>query len=328
MARYTHSVLVSNQLIAGDGQVSYDLPVQPLSVILLHISPLGETSTPGNYSLLERLLSAVDTARVLFRGSEVFNASGVDLAMLAFMWHRFRIWQSNAVAVDNDRRSIVLPICLGRKAYDVKECFPTVRKGELQLLATWDIADTGFDGLRISIETIELPGATPDFVQRVTTLTRTSGATGVNELDLPIGEVLRAILLFGTTGFAGAAPVPSWADFQLLVSNQQQYISSSDWEVQRGAMALKNVQFPPDFRHVHTLLDGAAGEIRTREPEIGASLDDNYALIDLDPTFDDQFSLPTEGASRVHLRYTADTADVVRALPIERVPVSRYLEAP
>lgn len=328
MAVYTHSVLASDQAVAADGQQVFDLPVRPLSLILIKLAPLNETSTIGNYRLLEGLLSALDTVRVLFRGAEVFNASGVDAVALALLWHRFHIWQSNAVETDNDRRALVVPICFGRKPFVAAECFPSVKKGELQLLCTWDIADTGFDGLRISIETIELPAATPDFVQRVTTLTRTSPATGVNELDLPIGEVLRAVLLFGTTGFAGAAPAPSWADVQLLVGNQQQYISSTDWEVLRCVLGVKGVLFPPELRHIHSVNAAGAGREDTLEPEIGASIDDNYALIDLDPTWDDAFALNTEGASRVHLRYTADTADVVRALPIERVPTSRFLEAP
>ncbi|KKM98272.1 hypothetical protein LCGC14_1159750, partial [marine sediment metagenome] len=105
---FTHSILMPNQLQAADGDVTVDLPVNPLSVILLHISPLNETSTIGNYRLLEALLGAITNIRVSHKGAAVIEGSGTDLAVLAMLWHRLPIWQSNAVETDDDRRSIVL----------------------------------------------------------------------------------------------------------------------------------------------------------------------------------------------------------------------------
>jgi hypothetical protein len=327
-SRYTHSILAANQAVSADGVQVFDLPVNPLSVVLLHLSPLAETSTIGNHSLLLLLLSALDNVTVSFRGGSFINLSGRDLAALCLLWHRWQIWQSNAVETDNDRRSIVIPVPFGRKAFDVKECFPASKKGELSMSCTWDIADTGFDGLRISVETIELPGATPDFVQKCTTLSRTLTATGQNEIDLPIGNFLRAVLLFGTTSYTGASPAPSLGQLQLLKDNVQQFISASDFEVLRGVMGLKSVMFPPDYRHIHsgTYTTTVAGD--SREPEIGLSLDANYALMDLDPLQDDSFGMDTSGAGRVHVRLDAETADAVRVIPVERVASSVFLEAP
>lgn len=324
MAVYTHSILASNQVISADGDVTYDLPVQPLSVLLVHISPLNNTGTIADYRLLELLLSAVDTIRVSWKGDPIFNLSGVDAAVLAMLWHRVPIWQSNAVETNDDRRSIVLPILFGRRAYMQNECFPRSLKGELRVTITWDIADTGFDGLRISLETIELPDATPAFVQKATALAQTFGATGQNEIDLPVGNTLRGILLFGTTGFAGATPAPSLGEIAFLVNNRHTHVVGSDFEVLRGTHGLVHVPFPPDFRHIHsgTYVTTVAGD--SREPEIGASLDDNYTLINLDPTWDDEYAVETAGVGRVHLRIDAETADAVRAIPIERVDASLF----
>ncbi len=327
MARYTQSILAANQLVAADGVQVFDLPVNPLSVVLLHVSPLNETSTIGNYRVLEALLSAVDNVTVSFRGGAFVALNGPDLAALCLLWHRWLIWQSNLVETDNDRRSIVLPVPFARRAFDVKECFPATKKGELQMSVTWDIADTGFDGLRISIETIELPGATPDFVQKVTTIARTLTATGQNEIDLPIGNFLRGVLLFGTTAFLGAAPAPSLGQLQLLKDNTQQFISASDFEVLRGVLGLKGIMYPPDFRHIHSVNAAGAGRENTLEPQAGASIDDTYALMDLDPLHDDSFGMETEGAGRVHVRIDAETADAVRVIPIERVKSGVFLES-
>lgn len=327
MARYTQSILAANQAVAADGVQVFDLPVGPLSAVLVHLSPLQESSTITSHRLLEGLLSAIDNLVISFRGASVVAANGVDLAVLALLWHRFHIWQSGAVETDNARRSLVLPVMLGRKPFDVTECFPATKKGELQMSVTWDIADTGFDGLRISIETLELPGATPDFVQKTTTLARTFAATGQNEIDLPIGNFLRGVLCFGTTGFAGATPAPSLGQIQLLKDNLQQFLSASDFEVLRGVLGLKGILFPPDLRHIHGVNAAGAGQEATQEPGIGASIDDNYVLVDLDPRHDDTFGMETEGASRVHLSIAAETADAVRVIPIERVKSGVFLEA-
>lgn len=324
MARYIQSILAANQAISADGDVVYDLPTNPLSALLLHISPLAETSTITAHRLLEGFLSAVDSIRIDHEGGAVFNASGVDAAVLALLWQRFTIWQSNAVETNNDRRSIILPICFGRKAFDPLECFPETRRGEFTLTVTWDIADSGFDGLRITIESIELPDAQPNSVQKVSTLSQTFAATGQNQIDLHTGNILRALLMFGTTGFAGASPAPSLGNIELLADNRQVYVSNSDFENLRGVLGLKGIPFPPDFRHIHSVNAAGAGREDTLEPEIGASIDDNYVLLDLDPTMDDLYSLDTNGLGRLHLDIDAETADAVRVLQVEKVPASRY----
>ena len=325
MPEFIHSVLRPNAVVAADGDETLDLPVNPLSVVLIHISALNESSTITTYRLLELLIAAADNIEISHKGSSVVNASGVDLAVLAMLYHRASIWQSNAFETDNFRRSIVLPIFLSRMPFMQDECFPATKRGELTLTITWDIASAGYDGLRRSIETIELPGATPTTVEKVTTLATTFGATGQQDVDLPIGNWLRGVLLFGTTPFTGAAPAPSWGQVEFFLNNRQHGFTGTDFEVARGLMGLHGVPYPPDFRHIHGVNAAGAGQEDTQEPEIGASIDDNYMLLDFDPTKDDEYGVETDGASRVHVRAEAETADAVRLLPIERVNVTRFL---
>ena len=327
MSQFIRSILQANVAVAADGELVYDLPVNPLSAVLLHISPLNETSTIGQYSLIAGLLSAVDSVRITHKGVTVVAYNGYDLAMVAMLWHRMSIWQSNAIETDDDRRSLVLPILFGRKAFDPTECFPISRKGELQMAVDWDIADTAFDGLRVSIETIELPDATPDYVQKVTTLAQTFAAVGQNDIDLPIGNDIRAILLWGTTSFAGAAPAPTLGQLSVYKDNRQIGFTASDWEVLRGDLGLAGVPYPPTFEHIHSVNAAGVGREDTLEPQTVLDKAAYYALLNFDPNHDDMYTLETEGASRVHVRSVAEAAEAVRALPIEKVPVAKYLEA-
>ena len=324
MAFPIHDIIVPERAITADGDQSFDLPVNPLSVLLLHISPLNDTGTIGEQQFLEGLLSAIDNVRILHLGAGVVTASGVDLAVLALLYHRIGLWQSNLVETDDSRRSLVLPILFGRKAYDVNECFPAVRRGEMVATITFDIADTGFNGLRFGMEAITLPGANPRLVQKVTTVAQTFAATGQNDIDLPLGNLVRAILMFGTTGFAGATPVPSLSRMEVMLSDSQVWYSGTNWAVLRAVMGLTGLSFPPDGRHIHSVNAAGAGREDTETAEVGASIDDNYALLHFDPLGDDSMSIDTAGASRFHVRVEADTADAVRALPVEMVKPERF----
>ncbi len=321
---FLHSILETQAAVVADGDEVIDLPVNPLSVILIHLTPLAETSTITAHAYLEAILSAVDNVRVTHKGSAVVDASGVDLAALALLYHNLPIWQSNSVETDDDRRSIVLPILFGRRPYMPGEAFPETRRGEYQLTITWDIADTGFDGLRRSIETIELPDASPEYVQKVTTLAQTFAATGQNDIDLPIGNTLRALLCFGATPFAGATPTPTLGQLELLVDNRQVGYSSTDFEVSRAIAGLTGVKYPPDFGHIHSVDASGAGREDTLDPQIGAGLQDNYTCLTLDTLMDDSHSIDTTGAGRVNVRIAAEAANAARVLPVERVPASNF----
>lgn len=326
MASFIHSILRANAAIAADGDEVVDLPVNPLSVILLHLSPLNECTAETTYSFIKGLLTALVSIRVSHKGSAVVDLNGYDLAMVDLLYHRSGLFQANADRTDDDRRSLTIPIIFGRNAFMQTECFPETKKGEMQLSITWDVAAAAFDGLRRSIETIELPEATPDFVQKVTTLAQTFAAVGQNDVDLPIGNVIRAILLWGTTGFAGAAPVPTWGQIELMRDNRQTHYSATDFEVSKAIAGLCGCMYPPSFDHTHGFNGAAAAYADSLEPNVSESKEENYTLLHLDPTRDDLYSLVTEGAGRVNVRCDAESANAVRVLPIERVPVSTYLD--
>jgi len=101
---FIHSILRANAAVAADGDEVVDLPVNPLSVILLHLSPLNETSTITAYTWLKGLLSALDSIRVSHKGSAIIDLNGYDLAVLNLLYHRIGLFQAGADSVDDDRR--------------------------------------------------------------------------------------------------------------------------------------------------------------------------------------------------------------------------------
>jgi len=321
-----HSIQVFDQLIAADGVETFDLAVNPLSVILLTLRPLNDTGTLLNFESALGIYGAVNRMSVIYRGSGVVGMTGRDLAALNYFRHGIMPWQASHVNTNNDRRAVVLPILMGRWPYDPVSCFPATRRGELVLELDLDIADSGYDGLRLSVETIELLDATPEEFERKVQITQTFAATGENDVDLPTGNLVRGILAFGTTGFAGAAPAPTLGRLSTYLDNEQWGYSSTDFEVAHMLPSLMGRNPPAMDGRVHTLLEVAGGGVVTATQAEGASSIGsggwgNYCYLDFDPTRDDTFSMDTSGASRLYVRSDAEAANLVRMIAVERIPI-------
>jgi hypothetical protein len=324
MAKLLHSVVVQDQLIGADGVQIFDLPVNPLSAVLIALRPLNDTGTLASFADYLDVCGAVNRVSVLYRGASVFSMSGRDVAALNYFRHGITPMSANEDNTNNERRCCVLPILLGRFAYDTRSCFPSSKRGELTIEVDFDIADTGYDGMRVSMEAIELIDAKPKEYERKASIARTWAATGQQDFDLPTGHRVRGLLLFGTTGFGGATPAPSWGRVELLLDSVQQGYASSDFEVAMTLGQLMGRQPPKydDHRHIVTTDGNAQTELATLAgPYFQGSSGgwENYAFLDLDPTRDDDFSLNTRSSSNFLLRSNVETADAVRVIPIEQV---------
>lgn len=320
MAKFLHSRVVQDQAIAADGIFTYDLAVNPLSVVYLVLRPLNETSTRANYARPQAIAAAFNRVSILYRGESIVSARGEDLA--ALNWFRYGMipWDANPADTDNERRTMILPVFLGRYPWNPKSCFPATKRGELVLELDIDVADTGYDNFRLSVETLELLDAKPSEYEKKVQVTQTMAATGDQDVDLPIGNINRGLLAFGTTAYTGAVPAPTWGSMKVLLDNQEAGYAQTDWEVAQALSMLWGRQ-PPTVDHLHGFTDAAAGVTQTQQ-EYQAGRDyTNYAFLDFDPTGDDMFALDTRGKSRFHLRGNVETANAVRVLPIECIKV-------
>lgn len=327
---FLHNVAVQEQAIAADAIQTFDLAVNPLSVILLCLRPLNNTVTLAEFQSYKGICAALNRVTVLYRGEAIKSLRGEDLAALNYFRWGIMPYQGQHDDTDNERRCVVLPIIMGRWPYSKQSCFPATRRGELVLECDFDIADTGYDGLRFGVETIELLDANPKEYEKTVQIVQTNAATGDNDLDLPAtGNLIRGILAFGTTPFAGAAPAPSWGRMKVLLDNVEAGFSNTDFEVAQMLHTLWGRQPPSYDGHTHrTTVSGCAqtavasvsGPINVGSGIAGATDItgwNQYAFLDYDPTGDDEYSLPTKDKSRLILRANNETADLVRAIPIE-----------
>lgn len=313
-----HSVLVQDQAVGADAVLQFDLGVNPLSVILINIRILNSTGTPANYVAWLEAIESINRISVLHRGLSVISMSGLDAAMLAMMRHNAVPWMANASLTDNDRIMATLPIFLGRGPYDMKSCFPSSRRGELILELDIDVADTGYDGYRLSVETIEILDAKPTEYERKVQLSQTFLATGINDIDLPLGNLVRGLMMFQTTPFTGAVPVPTLGRLSLVADGVGVGYSSIDIESVFGLPGILGRQMAPYDGHIHKETD--TGGPTQLPQEIGTAFA-NHAYLDFDPLGDDAHSINAADVSRLQLRCDAESANAVRVIPIERIKV-------
>lgn len=321
---FIHNVIVEEQDPAADAILEHDLPVNPLSGLLLEIKPLNETATITAYQAAAGILDALNSIRVLHRGKTILDVRGRDLwAALIHRWG-VDITQSAQTHVNNDRRSIVIPILFGRHWGDPKEGIPSTNAGELVLRLDIDVADGGYDDFRYQIEALELPGAQFTHFTRLTTIAQTFAATGNNDVVLPVGWPYRGILCFNTTRFTGATPTPGLGRMSILRDGVEHGYSGTDFERLRGLHgAMGKLNSPWGEHQHHVIVDDTVDVFAINNQDHDQPLNE-YAYMDFDFTHDDEYMLETRGANRMVLRSDAEVAEAMRFMPIEKVPINEF----
>lgn len=320
MSEFLRSVLAQDETIVVSSTVTYDLPVNPLSHILFTLKFANDTATIGNYDVLAAALAQISNIEVLFKGSAIISASLTDLAVLAARMFKWGPGQLNLAETDNDVRAVTVPILFGRKPFMQDECFPAVRRGELQLRVTYAAAQTGIDTPIAQIETVELLDAAPTRFLKYTTISKTPSATGWHDVDVPIGNKVLGALFFGTSVPTGASYNSSFGQTKLLVDNVESYYAEANWETLHNEL-MHHIDWRY-YEHFHSVDAAGVGREDTLGQQEDASLIDNYAVLDFDPMKDSEWLLETDGRSRVHLRINADVADAIRVIPIEIVELA------
>jgi len=300
MSEFLRSIIINEETPAADGTYTYDLPVNPVSHLILGI--LGLNTAAAEASAME-IAEMISNVHILHRGTTILQMRGVDL----YAWNHILLRKTpillNQVAPISSVRALMLICPFGRTLYNAAECFPESKAGELQIQLTVDIARTNCDGLILQLESVELLGARPSRYLKQTTLVSTPTAVGDWDVELPIGNDYTGIMLRSNSKPATTVWTSTIEDLKLLADNREHYFSSTLWEALRGSLINR-----PGMEPGHTL---AAGNDHFP----------HYAYMDFNPSRDDKWLMPTSGMSALTLRINAGVQDEIRLFPMEMVKV-------
>lgn len=202
-----------------------DLPADPISHLVLTLIGLNTTDE----ATLAELLSFLNTITVSRKGITYMELESEDLyGVHAYLLRRLPEI-TGRLATDNYNRTLTMIIPFGRQPYDPSECLPAAPEGERKLYLDCTVPATSWDGAYLSVDCIELPGASPQrYLKSYRKAVAAPGATGEHDVVLNCGNRLLAHQLRMVT-IPGAASV-TWGieDVTLKRGNTEHVICSAD----------------------------------------------------------------------------------------------------
>ncbi len=315
---FIHSVLAHDETIVVGTVISYDLPVNPLSHTLLTIKYAQNKA--NDKLLFSNVLAMISRIEVLYKGSAVFSMSGLDAYACGLLVNRFESWGMNNDGNDNDERALTLLIPHTRTLYSPQECYPRTTRGELILQITYAAAFTDIDTVFAQIETIELPDAAPEQFIKMTTLAVTPTAAGQLDIELPIGNEISELVLWGATIPAADVDTSTLDKLEILVDNINRFYAESNIETIHN-MAGRQFAAPGYHGyHVHRLTAAAFAQWDDTSPVIPADhVISNHLHMPFDIFRDGRYALQTLGKSDVVVRIDAGDTGAIRVIPVEIV---------
>lgn len=258
-----------------------DLPVNPLSHLIISLDAYNATDE----ATLAEILAYINKVSVTYKGTTILSAESEDLYGVNCYLMKRRPVLYGKIATDNQLRCLSLIVPFGRTIFNPDECFPSTKKGELTLSLDMAAPATAADNGTVNIEAVELIDASPSKYLKTTMLTATApGATGDNDIDLPIGNDIACIQIRMTT-FTGASSHTFGVDMaKVLVDN-----------VEKGYSAARAQCLLGDLINI---IDTQHGTIAAQ----GSILPLNTVYLDYDPARNDNYLLQTAGKSSVKAR--------------------------
>jgi len=321
--RFLHSIVQPNiDLVASAAITPFDLPVNPLSFLLLRLEVTNvDPTTDLIYSALDNAIDQITAIRILHKGEQIVQGSLRDLMVLNMRAFRAFPGYARLSSLSAELRSMVFPICLGRKMYDPDSAFPATTRGNLRFEMSAGADGAGHSDINFSLSAVELIESDPTEHVKYTTNSR-NAVSGQFDATLPIGNPILGVLLFDTGLRETEAATYSWGSVKLLKDNVEQYYPTERIEVLAAAMFANHGYLPYWPGHFHEKVAAVGAASRTTEAEQEESSGWNgYAYLDFDPLKDGMYELDTAGAADLKIRAEGADTNAVRWLPVERVSV-------
>lgn len=317
---FTHSVVVPNESVTANTSPSYDLPVSPLSHCLVTVKfAQNVANTQLSFANIAAMLSKLE---VLYKGSGVFSTNGLDMLAVGLMVCDFESWGINTLGDDNELRSFTFLVPFGRQLYSPVECYPGTARGELIIQVSWAASFTEIDGVSLQVEAVELPDAHPERFLKVTTSAVTPTATGDFDVELPIGNQISDVVLWGTTIPLVDAATTTIEEVQIRKNNSEFMYSRTYFETLHNMAG--RLRAAPGFwaKHKHQLDDAAYAQyMDSTAVKPDNHILSNHLLVPFDTRRDGVHILRTDDAKDLNIRIKAGDLNPVRVIPCEVVAV-------
>lgn len=320
---FIQSILAHDEAVVAGTVPTYDLPVHPLSHILLTLKCARKDTANVDVPPFMSIPALIDRIEVLYKGSAVYSLSGVDCMASSLLVNGFESWGVNAVDVENAEWAVTLLVPLTRTLYSPMECFPKTTRGELILQLTYSAASVEFDDVRMQIETVELPDASAAQFIKQTTLSASPTAVIPLDIPLPIGNDISEIIVWQHQIQDGTSDTAGLDKMEILVDNLNHFYPESFIESIHNMAG--RMRCPPGYwgLHTHKLIHNevsAGKQVTPPKPENHILA--NYLHLPFDVFKTGDYALKTAGASAVNLRLDVVAAGAFRIIPVEVVSAS------
>ena len=259
---------------------------------------------------------------VLYKGAGVTSLSGIDLLACGLFVCDFESWGVNANGDDNDLLSFTFLVPFGRQLYSPVECYPSQSRGELVLQVTWAASFTQIDAVTLQVEAVELPEAHPGRFLKMTTSHVTLSGTTEQDIELPIGNQISDIILWGTTIPAADVATRTLSTVQIRKNNSEFMYSRTNFETLHNMAG--RMRAAPGYwaGHEHrTIVATPAQYADTGLVKPGEHILSNHLHIPFDVRRDGVHILRTDDANDLNVRVVPDVAAAIRVIPCEVVAV-------
>lgn len=280
--------------------IERDLPTNPLSHLIFTIC--GEQTT--DEATFAEIIAFLNTIEVTRSGVTVLSMQSEDLYGLNCYLYRNYPLLTNCITTDDAIRNLTMMVPFGRKIFNPAECYPATKKGDLTLRANMTVLGTSIDSGLINIEAVELVGASPTrYLKSTLMVVVAPGATGDNDVDLPIGNKIVAIQIRQTTFPTVTTDLYGVAEARILVDNKEFGYACAKSPCMVGERIFRVGGFPSTMllqQLVHPL---------------------NVVWMDFDPAGNDEYLLDTAGKSSVKLRLNMGVNEATYVTVMELVDV-------
>lgn len=317
---FIQSILAHNEAVALGTVPTYDLPVNPLSHILITLKmarlDTAVTDSPPFMSI-PALLARIE---VLYKGSAVYSLSGIDCFASSLFVNGFESWGVNAEDIEDGEWAVTLLVPMTRVLYSPLECFPASTRGELILQLTYAAASLEWDDIRAQIETVELIGATPQQFIKQTTLSATPTANVPLDIPLPIGNNISDIIIWQHQIQSTTSDVAAIDKMEILVDNINKFYPESFKETIQNMAGRQRAA--PGYWGFHVHKTYVTPVVAGDPTGVVIAMDHILACwmhLPFDIFKNGEYALLTAGASAVLLRLDITAFGPIRIIPVEIV---------